>query len=29
LPDEFPHTAETTLTGVLSQLRHVLGENVV
>src|SRR5207302_11196006 len=28
-PDEPPHTAETTLTGVLSRLRHVLGENVL
>jgi len=26
-PDEPPHTAETTLTGVLSRLRHVLDEN--
>ena len=28
-PDELPHTAETTLTGVLSRLRHVVGENVL
>jgi DNA-binding SARP family transcriptional activator len=27
--DEPPPTAETTLTGVLSRLRHVLGENVL
>jgi DNA-binding SARP family transcriptional activator len=28
-PDEPPHTAETTLTGVLSRLRHVVGESVL
>ncbi len=28
-PDERPQTAETTLTGVLSRLRHVVGENVL
>jgi DNA-binding SARP family transcriptional activator len=28
-PDELPPTAETTLTGVLSRLRHVVGENVL
>jgi DNA-binding SARP family transcriptional activator len=28
-PDEPPATAETTLTGVLSRLRHVIGENVL
>jgi SARP family transcriptional regulator, regulator of embCAB operon len=28
-PYERPHTAETTLTGVLSRLRHVVGENVL
>jgi len=28
-PDERPHSAETTLTGVLSRLRHVVGENVL
>jgi DNA-binding SARP family transcriptional activator len=28
-PGELPQTAETTLTGVLSRLRHVVGENVL
>src|SRR2546425_11589093 len=28
-PDDPPHTAETTLTGVLSRLRHVVSENVL
>lgn len=28
-PDGLPQTAETTLTGVLSRLRHVVGENVL
>jgi DNA-binding SARP family transcriptional activator len=28
-PDALPQTAETTLTGVLSRLRHVVGENVL
>lgn len=28
-PSELPPTAETTLTGVLSRLRHVVGENVL
>jgi DNA-binding SARP family transcriptional activator len=28
-PDQLPPTAETTLTGVLSRLRHVVGEHVL
>jgi DNA-binding SARP family transcriptional activator len=28
-PGELPHTAETTLSGVLSRLRHVVGETVL